>query len=195
MTVRRRIRALGATLVVVGLVATGCSDDPAHPKPLPSKSSTPTGGTAGTPSSPSSGAAPDLPPGAMGEGSRASTEFARYYLTLINFGQHSGNTDPMREFSFEQCSTCKAIADEIDKVYDKSGHIENGDWRATKARTVRTKASGSAHVRMAIHIEAQDVITAPGAEASTAAPTNGTLDFFLRSSTSGWKVEHLVARA
>ena len=189
---RRRVHTLAATLTVAACVVSGCTDPASEPKPLPSSSASSSTSASESPSARPT--APPLPPEARGTTPKAAEAFSRHYVDLINYAMHSGDTEPMRSLARSTCSTCRVIASDIDGIYAKSGHIERGDWRVGDVRSMPVPAGSDQRVLLKIRILKQIVYKKSGAPPTSAAPTSGTLDFYIDSPQTGSRVDHLVAK-
>jgi hypothetical protein len=181
------VHGLAALAVAVTLVVAGCTDD-SSPKPSPLPSATESSSSAApTPS------APAMPTVAKGVNSRSAEAFARHYVDLINYAMHSGDTAVIRELSTERCQTCEAIAGAIDRVYEKSGHLEGDGWRVLSAAPAVSTSGKTARVSMQIRINKQVAYSTPHASPSASRPQIGNLDFGLARSHNAWVTDELRA--
>jgi uncharacterized protein DUF6318 len=134
-----------------------------------------------------------MPAEAKGTNSRSAEAFARHYVDLINYAMHSGDTAAIRAMSTKQCQTCEAIAGAIDRVYEKSGHLEGAGWRVLTAAPAVSTSGKTARVSMQIRISKQIAYSAPHASPSASMPQTGNLDFGLIRSGKAWVTDELRA--
>jgi hypothetical protein len=183
MNVRRRICALGATLVVAGVGATGCSDDAAHPKPLPSKSTH----ASGTPSSTTK--PPPLPSDARGTNAKAAESFVSHWVDVLNYSGPAGTSVSLRRLSSSRCVDCDAIADAIDTVTQHGGAIVGRGWTVKSMQTARRSTSWTVRTQVVVH--PQQVVMKQGAPARKFAGGKRLKVFSVVHTSDSWRVTKL----
>ncbi len=117
-----RARLFGALLVVGALTLSGCTDDPAKPKPLPSP-------TSSSPAASPSQTAPTMPPAAKGTSAASAEAFARHYVDLINYAMHSGDTAPMLKSRSKPCAPLASLSAEALRTWSQRRAIAGTGWR------------------------------------------------------------------
>ena len=96
-----------AAVAAVALALSSCSEDPVKPKPLEpaSSSSSPTSTTSETPKP------------------ESAEDSIRRWSTAGNEMQTTGDTTTYREVT-RHCASRQEFADEVERIYEKGGHIE-----------------------------------------------------------------------
>jgi len=106
--------------VAAGVMLSGCSGDPEPREPEPSSSSTPD--PTATP--------PPLPEAATVESTEGAAAFVDYYLEVLNYAAHTGDTDPVRDLSGPECGSCDNYISTVSGIYEDGGRVVGGDWSA-----------------------------------------------------------------
>ncbi|MFT4298086.1 MAG: DUF6318 family protein [Aeromicrobium sp.] len=112
--------------VLVAVVAAGwffalaaCSSEPRPIEPEPSASATP---------------AVPVVPDAAGENTPEGAEaFLHYYIEVINYASHTGDTGPLQQASTPDCTGCQDYIKKFDERAERGGTIVNGDWHVATA--------------------------------------------------------------
>ncbi len=110
---------VGVVAVAVVLAVAGCSGGDAPSSALPSGGAPPQ--SSSPPSNPPSTAAttppptaPPLPATATQDTPAGAQSFARYYIAVLDYASHTGDTQSLRGLG--DCGTCRAQADGIETV-------------------------------------------------------------------------------
>lgn len=178
---------LAVSLVLVGLLVTGCGSNP-EPPPVDA------GDTSASPSA-SASSAPEPPemPAKAEEKSRAGAKaFVRYYIRLVNHAMATGGTEQLRHHRSPSCSTCDAIIARIDQVYAEGGRLSGEGWKLAHLQVVDAQSSRKLLVAASIAITPQTLHPSDGTP-STSAKSRGNLDFHLRHTGEAWEVARLDA--
>jgi hypothetical protein len=187
------VTGLGSRLVALLLVAVlaGACTDNADPKPLPSPSPSP------SPSAPSSSTgpvAPTLPAEAKGKSAESAEAFSRYYVDVINYAMHTGDTSIIRSNATNACSVCEVIAKAIDQAYEGGGHLEGRGWVVKKVAPAVSTNGKSANVAVQVVITSQKSFDSPSASPSVTRETTGLIDLSLIEQHGSWTVSRLEAK-
>ena len=120
---RARATLTALSLIPVLLVA-GCSDDDPEPKFEPPSSEAP---SSPGPSSPApTGPSTATPVSAEG--------FIDDWFETFSAAMVSGDTTDIRLRSSESCTSCAALADQIDSIYSNGGSLKTAGWSVEEAR-------------------------------------------------------------
>lgn len=122
------VRRIAVAALALPLLLGGCADDEPVPK-LPDTSS-PTSPVTETSTAP---VEPTLPPEAEGKGPDAAEAFVRHYYGMINYAQATGDTRGLRKLGLPTCRACAGGIDFIEKVYQRGGTNEGGDYSVLSA--------------------------------------------------------------
>jgi hypothetical protein len=87
---------------------------------------TPGGSTGGAASATGTSKAPPLPSAAGAHTREGGAAFVRYWFTLLNHAQGTGETAPLREATGAGCRECEQVADTIDGAYGDRGAMRGG---------------------------------------------------------------------
>lgn len=123
-------RALGALAVGV-MVLAGCQSNP-EPPPLESASGSPSPSATESPTP----AAPTLPAEAKGTSEAAAKAFVRHWIEVLNYAMATGDTAPLSALSDPDCSSCAAVVERIESVYESDGSIVSNGWHVRSIQAV-----------------------------------------------------------
>ncbi len=126
----RALTAAGA-LLVAGLA--GCDGGDA-PSPAPLEPLT----SSASPTEPSESPAPTLPAEASQLSREGAKAFTRYLFEIINHAFVTGDSGALRGVSLKRCQSCEAIADNVDTIYSRGGHVETKGWELQSITRVPT---------------------------------------------------------
>ncbi len=145
-----------AGLVAGVLLLGGCGENP-EPKqlPKPSKSSSPSASASPTP--------PVMPAAAKAKTKAGAIAFARYYVSLINRAQATGDTRSLAKAESANCATCKRSRNAIDALYESGSTVHGGDWSIDAISALVNPATGGWLVELAVSFGPQTV-DRPGTE-------------------------------
>ncbi len=118
-----------STLIAV-IALGGCSGSDATTDPT--TTATPTTGPT-SPTSPPTTTGPTepvLPAAARKPGRSGAEAFVRYYIRLLNYAAHTGDTKTLRARSHD-CRGCERYADLYTRTYRRGGAYFAGDWLPT----------------------------------------------------------------
>lgn len=188
-----RAMPLLPALLLAAVTLTSCTSDPPVPKPLATSSST--ASPAPTPGLSASGSAPAAPsPSAEARGSAdaSATAFAIHYVDVVNHAMVSGDTSLMRRAALGSCTGCRDVADSIDDLYSKSGHVEGDGWRVREVTSV-TRSRRVTSIRLSVRVTEERWYATAKAKPETSTPFTGSLEFRLTSSptTRTWAVSQM----
>lgn len=151
-SLRARLAAVAAALLVAGLMA-GCNDErPPEPKATASGSgsSPPTATPESTPAGP---VEPTLPAEAR-KGDKAGVEaFVRFYWEVINYATKTGDVGLLKKLDQPSCDGCARGIRGVERVYGRGGRIEGGSYRVTRLQPSR---SPSGHWSVITHTKIGD---------------------------------------
>lgn len=158
---RRRVRpttavaGAAALLLAAGLAA--CSSDPEPGSPLPTGEPVPsaTGSAEPTAASPSTAgdpsaspseqpvAAPTLPPEATTNDAAGAEAFVRAWFETVNFALATGNSEPARYLSAEECRVCNEVLTTVDEAYADGHRIDGGEYDLTEVVSPTPDGTGA----------------------------------------------------
>ncbi|PRA03015.1 hypothetical protein CQ019_11135 [Arthrobacter sp. MYb229] len=78
---------------------------------------------------------------------------ANYWVELRNYAVATGDTEPFREFSAQDCILCEKLAVQVDDAYASGGRIEGGEFSVVEVSGVTDQfgeEDGAEQVAMAI---------------------------------------------
>lgn len=180
---RQRLGSVVAAVVTVGLLS-GCTSS-AEPTPLPE----PTDPT--SPSASASATPPTLPPEAEGTSPRAAKAFARHYVDLINYAARTGDTQDLRKLGAPGCVSCKAIASNIEKIYNAGGHIESHGWKVTVVSTVPAQPHLRPILDLGVVQSPESVVRAAGQSPTSFPGGKKPMTMYLVRSGPTWQVKRI----
>ena len=106
MPVRRTPALCAAALaVVLGMTATGCSQDSASPAPLEPTTTTPSSTPTASPTGP-----PPMPAEARGTSRKAAVAFVRHWVDTLNYSADTLDSAPLKKLSSPECDACNAAS-------------------------------------------------------------------------------------
>jgi Family of unknown function (DUF6318) len=195
---RRTIVIAVSAVCLIGVLAS-CSDADSDEPPdsgLPSKSeasspspSTPT--SEPSPTGPTGPSAPKLPAAAKKHTKAGAIAFVRYYLDLLNYAKHTGDSQPLRSYSAEECAACQTEARGWQHLYARGGWARDGELRFEDMRGMRPTGKREVQVSIAITRAKGTSRASKGARIKTIEAQDGNLDFYLRWIDRFWRVETL----
>jgi len=113
---------LGASLIALAALVSGCGGDP--PAPPPFTPSTVASSPTPTPTGP---VEPVLPPAAKAPTAAGAEAFAEFYWeVVVSYAQATGDTGLLRAIAASTCYPCDGGADAIEDIYGRSGSIVGG---------------------------------------------------------------------
>ena len=181
----RRRRALAAALALA-LAATlsGCQSNP-EPPPLERAATSP------SPAPSPTLAALTLPPEARGTSKAAAKAFVRHWVDVLNYAGPSGDTQALRELSYEDCAACSAIADFIDEVHEAGGEISGEGWEVQTAQVVSGERGRDVVVDAQVRVHPQQVRIARHGRTKSFDGGNRLKTFWLSAKAGSWAVARL----
>lgn len=146
---------LGAALVALTAVMSGCGGDP--PSPPPFTPSTVASSPTPTPTPTATGPVePVLPDAAKAPTAAGAEAFARFYWEMGNFAQATGDTQGLRRLGASTCDPCTSGADGVELIYSDKGVIRGGDYTPTVIEAHDTSTAVKAYtVTLRLAISAQ----------------------------------------
>jgi Family of unknown function (DUF6318) len=160
-----------------------------HQDPYATLPPTPTASTATpTPTPPSTPRPPEptLPAHANDDTPTAAQSFARFWLTALDYAYQTGDTKPFRALG--ACKGCTALADSIDTIYGKGGHIEGGRIDVVSSQLVRFVAGKAALVRADYSQTDGTTVFPDGHKESVHKATSLAFLFTLKRAIPTWQV-------
>lgn len=96
---------------------------------------------------------PLLPPAAHQETPEGMEAFAKYVINLIPYTWMSGNTTPLENISLPDCSWCRAVVGERQRLNERIGWVENAKIEVTAAsRAIEVpNHPGLWHIELSLH--------------------------------------------
>lgn len=147
---------LGALLVGLIAVVSGCGGDPPAPPPF----SPSTVATSPTPTGP---VQPVLPEAAKAPTAAGAEAFAKFYWEMATYAQSSGVTSGVRALGAVTCSPCAAGADGIDRVYEGNGVLRGGEYDSSVMRSVDISTEQTRAIRVVLIVRTNaQVVDYPG---------------------------------
>lgn len=119
---------IAAVALTLGLA--GCSSDDPEPRVAPPSPTSPstTGTSAETP--------PQMPDAAKGTDAAAAEAFVEFYWETVDYAQRTGDLDPLRQVSSEDCLACRSGIQRLEEIFAKDGVISGGTSRVARPKTV-----------------------------------------------------------
>jgi hypothetical protein len=185
-------RILWAGIAVVALLS-ACSDDaPPAPSPsLPAPSASDAGSTPAGSASPTSSAAasvPPLPPEARAETSQGAAAFARYWFEVSDYAYATGDRSRLKEFSQQECVSCKSVVEEIESRHASGATFEGVDITVRSAEAAPPDERGIV-VTLVLDESPSRVIGADGSVIEEAAGSSGVaVNLYAVRANDAWKV-------
>jgi len=102
-----------------------------------------------------------MPAEAEGTSAKSAKAFARYYVGLVSYGIQSGDTRVLAEASAQDCTSCKAISQNIRDVYSSGGRIESKGWTLRSSRVIQN-AKMRAVLSLDLRLSSQMVVSRDG---------------------------------
>lgn len=116
-------------LALAAVLLAGCSGQPAPREPDSTEGAGPE--ATATP--------PPIPEAATQETAEGAASFVDYYLAVLNYAAHTGDTDALRALSDDDCGSCEKYVGVVDATHQAGGAYTGGDWSAG-ALSVATEA-------------------------------------------------------
>ncbi len=136
MSIRHSVVAAVAAAVASSGALSGCSEADSEPPDsgLPAESELTDSPTAPSPtessstgSTPSGPREPRLPAAAKAPGKAGAKAFVAYYIRLLNYASHTGETASLKRYG-EACRHCMAFIRLAESTYEDGGWFEGGTW-------------------------------------------------------------------
>ncbi|HET7736912.1 MAG TPA: DUF6318 family protein [Nocardioidaceae bacterium] len=177
----RVLQAL-VTAMLCCLVVVGCSDgETVRPAPLPTESET----VAPTPGN----RPPILDPVGDTHTPAGIENVARYFIDTITFAIQTGDTSLLRQASTRECKSCRAIANNIEEIYESGGSIETAGWELQSYRLLGFDQADETAVSSLNVIQLPALTThRPGAEPTPSKRVSRTFTLHLSQVRIGWVV-------
>lgn len=112
-------------LALAAVLLAGCSGQPAPREPDSTEGASPE--ATATP--------PPLPEAATQETAEGAASFVDYYLAVLNYAAHTGDTDALRALSDDDCGSCEKYAGVVDATHQAGGAYTGGDWSVSDVAT------------------------------------------------------------
>lgn len=142
-------RSLAVLLAVFLSAAVGCSDSEGDlDSPDADLPDSATRSDARPTSSAKESRPPEMPAVARKDSLAGAQGFVLHYIDLLNYASATGETQPLRLVSSQDCGGCFDYISLYDKVYGRGGYFRRGDWMAQEKlfkqrykRTIRVVAT------------------------------------------------------
>lgn len=123
-----------ALLLVLGAFAVTRPWEPASDQ-AGAPAGTPTSSTGGAAAATRTSAAPPLPAAASAHTREGGGAFVRYWFTLLNHAQSSGDTVTLRETAGPACRECDQVVRAIETAYNAGGSMRGGVYAVRNVAT------------------------------------------------------------
>ncbi|GAB2969612.1 DUF6318 family protein [Nocardioides montaniterrae] len=127
---------VAALALLLSLTLAGCGggSDPVDPPSSP---------TSAPQSPPTTGPVAPTPPVGTYDRTKAGViKFAKYYWTVVDYAQKTGDTTTLRTLEYH-CASCKAGREWIEKIYRRHGSIDGGGHRVVGSSIPYFRATGA----------------------------------------------------
>lgn len=192
---RRSAVALVAALCL-SVVAAGCSDDSepeADPEPTPSETSSTS--SSPSPSETQTSEEPDpeptpptLPTAAEGSGDKAARAFARYWLSMVNYAEHTGDVQPLDELHASYCGACDGGVAQVRDDWSEGKSLVGGSYRIVHVRSLASTQKKVHVVSIATKAGKQKVVGPDGNPLEIRKAGLTAFKLFLRRDDGVWHV-------
>jgi len=203
--VRPTTAAAGAAALLLAAGIAACSSDPEPGSPLPTGepvpsatgSAEPTGASPSTAADPSASpteepvAAPTLPPEATTNDAAGAEAFTRYWYETLNFAYSTGDLEPMRRASADECVICDDLAGVISESYADGGRLKGGLVTLSEVVAPTPDATGSVLLSVVFQQAGSQQVDASGAvEAEYPSETDVSASVVIERTDSddGWRM-------
>ncbi|WP_415002849.1 DUF6318 family protein [Aeromicrobium sp.] len=167
------------TVVAVVVVVAGCA---AEPRPIEPEASASASATLAVP----------VVPVAAGENTPEGAEaFLHYYIEVINYASHTGDTGPLQQASTPDCTGCQDYVNHFNEWDARGGSTTDGDWSISEIEQV-PHATDAAWV-VTLHLAAGFYIESKGAERKRFEASDEEVTFVARFTNGGWQMAQLLA--
>lgn len=167
-----------STLLLTATVLAGCADDPAPREPGRSASPTPT----------STASPPPMPEQATENSAEGAAAFLDHYLDVMNYASHTGDVDPLRDLSLDDCTGCQKYIDLYTDHYASGGSYEGGEWTVPQLALDHGPDETFLTSDVAISAGVTHYADAPAAES----PSETVRMTFAVRFESGWRTSQLA---
>jgi len=199
VSIRHGVVAAVAVAVASSGALSGCSDADSEPSDsgLPAESElteTPTSPSpddaSPTDPAPSGPQEPRLPAAAKAPGKAGAKAFVAYYIRLLNYASHTGETASLGKFG-SRCGGCMDYVRLYESTYKNGGWIKRGNW-VPDPRTWFIAASGNGYF-VAVHVDAAAGLQRPrrSSETTRFLADRYRLNFLLADKDRGWRMKSL----
>lgn len=195
---RHGVTAMAAAALVTSACLAGCSggdSDNSADSGLPSKSESTTPTAPATETTPASATQPpELPDLATRQSQAGARAFARFYIDLLDYAQHTGDVQPLVRSSSGDCAGCNNYIDFFRDWYERGGWIKRGDRSVRSFERVFPSAPPhDMYLRVAGQLAPGEFLRRKGAEVKHAPGETLDLEIWLARTSNGWRVSRLEA--
>jgi len=143
-------RTLSVVAAAGMLMLAACNGDPEATPPPTTSSPPPPTPSASTPSTPPKPTPPAIPPAATNGLTVTSAEaFARFYLTVVDYAEGSGDSALLRRYADRECIVCDALAKTYEQTYSNGGAV-TGDFHTRNVHVSAARLVGADTATVAI---------------------------------------------
>lgn len=129
---------------------------------------------------------PQAPPEMAQETDDGAESAATYWVELFEYGRRSGDTEPIRDMTSDDCSKCSTQIDHIDEVFGQGAWYVNAAYEVD--RVSMTVTGGEARGVVAISAPDFTVIEEDGTTHSGEGMDSARFDFGMELRDSQWVV-------
>lgn len=170
-------------LALAAVLLAGCSGQPAPREPDSTEGASPEATT--TP--------PPLPEAATQETAEGAASFVDYYLAVLNYAAHTGDTSPLRAVSRSDCEGCADYIRHYEERAEAGGRIEGGEFSAGEITVTQYGTDTSLQTKLLIDAGAVSE-TAESDQKQFDASTE-TVTFIARHEGGSWSMAQFVPGA
>jgi len=181
---RPTIAAAVATFALLTL--TGCShtdDPPASADPAPT--------VARTSTSPHPGPTePTMPPAAQQQTKAGAIAFAKYYWTVVDYAQKSGDTSRLKTLATPRCRACAAGTRWLDRIFSRNGSVIGGERSVIRSWVPMSPQAGASDYLVVLRLRTtRQTISHAGALNKHYAGGTELVNMSVRHYGTDWKVD------
>jgi Family of unknown function (DUF6318) len=189
---RHSVVSAMAAALVAGASLAGCSDDSDDPPdsglPAESEVTEPTSSpTDPEPTEPTGPQPPPLPDAATAPGKAGAKAFVAYYIRLLNYASHTGDTASLREYGLT-CDRCLAFARLAKSTYEGGGWFKGGTWTPVRSSWFVLPSGSGFLVGLNLDVAASRQLARPGGEVQRYPAERIGRDFRVLQVGPAWRV-------
>jgi hypothetical protein len=175
----RATLAVVASVAALLLSASSCSGDDPYGTLPPTTPATSPPLTTPTPTASPTPPEPTLPALATQDSPTGAESFARFYMLMLDYANHTGDTRKLRTLG--DCAACRSQADGVERFFRGGGRIEGGEIAVESSKQIAYIKSTVAVVNVVYSQKEGRTIKSTGEAEGVAAQSHATYAF-----TLGW---------